>query len=64
MRSLFRELEIARDMAMHLPLVPEWTIDIHERTVEALVAGDPDRLAEVMDEHLGQLERTSASLNG
>jgi GntR family transcriptional regulator, transcriptional repressor for pyruvate dehydrogenase complex len=64
MRSLFRELEIARDMAMHLPLVPEWTIDIHERTVEALVGGDPDRLAEVMDEHLGQLERTSGAANG
>jgi GntR family transcriptional regulator, transcriptional repressor for pyruvate dehydrogenase complex len=64
MRSLFRELEIARDMAMHLPLVPEWTIGIHERTVEALVSGDPDRITEVMDEHLGQLERTSAAADG
>lgn len=59
MRSLFRELEIARDMAMHLPLVPEWTIGIHERTVEALRSGDPDAVSEVMDEHLGQLERTA-----
>jgi GntR family transcriptional regulator, transcriptional repressor for pyruvate dehydrogenase complex len=64
MRTLFRELEITRDMAMHLPLVPEWTIDIHERTVEALVRGDPEHLAEVMDEHLGQLERTAAAANG
>jgi DNA-binding FadR family transcriptional regulator len=64
MRTLFRELEIARDMAMHLPLVPEWTIHIHERTVEALVGGDPEHLAEVMDEHLGQLERTAATANG
>jgi GntR family transcriptional regulator, transcriptional repressor for pyruvate dehydrogenase complex len=61
MRSLFRELEIARDMAMHLPLVPEWTIEIHERTLEAVRSGDPDRVSEVMDEHLGQLERTSAT---
>jgi DNA-binding FadR family transcriptional regulator len=64
MRALFRELEIARDMAMHLPLVPEWTIEIHERTLEAVRSGDLDRVGEVMDEHLGQLERTAATLNG
>jgi GntR family transcriptional repressor for pyruvate dehydrogenase complex len=61
MRTLFRQLEIARDMAMHLPLVPEWTIDIHERTLDAIRAGDADEVAAVMDEHLGQLERTAAS---
>jgi DNA-binding FadR family transcriptional regulator len=59
MRSLLRQLEIARDMAMHLPLVPEWTIEIHERTLEAIRSGDPDLVAEVMDEHLSQLERTA-----
>jgi DNA-binding FadR family transcriptional regulator len=59
MRTLFRQLEIARDMAMHIPLVPEWTIGIHERTLAALRAGDPDEVAAVMDEHLGQLERTT-----
>ena len=59
MRTLFRQLEIARDMAMHVPLVPEWTIGIHERTLAALRAGDPDEVAAVMDEHLGQLERTT-----
>jgi len=64
MRTLFRELEIARDMAMHLPLVPEWTIAIHERTLDALRAGDADEVAEVMDEHLGQLERTATAPNG
>jgi GntR family transcriptional regulator, transcriptional repressor for pyruvate dehydrogenase complex len=58
MRLLFRQLEIARDMAMHLPLVPEWTIGIHERTLAALRGGDPDEVEAVMDEHLGQLERT------
>ena len=58
-RTLFRQLEIARDMAMHIPLVPEWTIGIHERTLDALRSGDPDVIAEVMDEHLGQLERAA-----
>jgi GntR family transcriptional regulator, transcriptional repressor for pyruvate dehydrogenase complex len=58
MRTLIRSLEIARDMAMHLPLVPEWTIDIHERTLAAVRSGDLDEVEAVMDEHLGQLERT------
>jgi DNA-binding FadR family transcriptional regulator len=58
MRVLFRQLEIARDMAMHLPLVPEWTIQIHERTVAAVRSGDLVEVEMVMDEHVGQLERT------
>jgi GntR family transcriptional repressor for pyruvate dehydrogenase complex len=57
-RILFRQLEIARDMAMHVPLVPEWTIGIHERTLAALRSGEADEIEAVMDEHLGQLERT------
>lgn len=61
MRSLLRQLEIARDMAMHLPLVPEWTMEIHERTLDAVRSGDLDHVSEVMDEHLGQLERTADS---
>ncbi|HYF27412.1 MAG TPA: FCD domain-containing protein, partial [Baekduia sp.] len=58
MRMLIRRLEIARDMAMHHPLVPEWTIAIHERTLDAVRRGDQDEVLAVMDEHLGQLERT------
>ena len=58
MRVLFRQLEIARDMAMHLPLVPEWTIEIHERTLAAVRSGDLVEVEAVMDEHVGQLERT------
>ena len=61
MRALLRQLEIARDMAMHLPLVPEWTIRIHERTLEAVRSGDLEQVSVVMDEHLGQLERTAES---
>jgi DNA-binding FadR family transcriptional regulator len=58
MRTLIRELEIARDMAMHAPTVPEWTIGIHERTLAAVRSGDLGDVDTVMDEHLGQLERT------
>jgi GntR family transcriptional repressor for pyruvate dehydrogenase complex len=58
MRMLFRELEIARDMAMHEPLVPEWTIAIHEETLAAMRAGDLERVDEVMDRHLERLEST------
>jgi DNA-binding FadR family transcriptional regulator len=64
MRMLFRELEIARDMAMHEPLVPEWTIAIHEETLAAVAGGDPTVVAEVMDRHLGRLESTWAQESG
>jgi GntR family transcriptional regulator, transcriptional repressor for pyruvate dehydrogenase complex len=57
-RSLYRELEIARDMAMHHEPVPDWSIDIHERTLAAIRSGNLDEVDTVMDEHLGQLERT------
>src|SRR4051795_6579889 len=58
MRALIRQLEIARDMAMHAPAVPEWTIGIHERTLAAVRSGDLAEVESVMDEHLGQLEHT------
>ena len=57
MRTLLRQLEIARDMAMHAPLVPEWTIDIHSRTLAAVRAADFELIETVMDEHLAQLEQ-------
>jgi DNA-binding FadR family transcriptional regulator len=57
MNSLLRRLEIARDMAMHAPLVPDWTIDIHERTLSAIRSADFVLIDEVMDEHLAQLEQ-------
>jgi GntR family transcriptional regulator, transcriptional repressor for pyruvate dehydrogenase complex len=54
MRSLLRQLEIARDMAMH---VPDWTIEIHERTLAAVRSADFALIDEVMDEHLAELEQ-------
>ena len=57
MRSLFRRLEIARDMAVHAPTVPDWVIEIHERTLDAIRAADFEAIEAVMDEHLAQLEQ-------
>jgi GntR family transcriptional repressor for pyruvate dehydrogenase complex len=57
MRSLFSRLEIARDMAVHAPLVPDWVIEIHERTLAAIRGHDFALIDEVMDEHLSQLEQ-------
>src|SRR5215207_3028700 len=57
MRNLFRRLEIARDMAVHAPLVPDWVISIHERTLAAIRSADFPLIDEVMDEHLAQLEQ-------
>ncbi len=57
MRSMLRQLEIARDMAMHAPLVPDWTIQIHERTLAAVRSADFALIDEVMDEHLAELEQ-------
>jgi DNA-binding FadR family transcriptional regulator len=57
MRSLFQRLEIARDMAVHAPTVPEWVIGIHERTLAAIRAADFEAIDVVMDEHLAQLEQ-------
>ena len=59
LRIVFRQLEILRDMAMHVPAVPEWIIDIHARTLAAVRSGEG--IDEVMEEHLGQLEDTLQS---
>ena len=57
MRSLFKRLEIARDMAVHAPPVPDWVIDVHERTLAAIRSADFPAIEAVMDEHLAQLEQ-------
>ena len=57
-RSLLRELEIARDMALHVPVVAEQSLVIHQNTLDAIRSGDMHRVEEVMDVHLAQLEST------
>lgn len=37
---------------------PDFTIDIHERTLAALMSRDPETIADVMNEHLAHLENT------
>jgi DNA-binding FadR family transcriptional regulator len=57
MRMLLRRLEIARDMALHQAPIPDWVIDIHERTLAAIRSADHERIEAVMDEHLAAMER-------
>ncbi|HEX4306086.1 MAG TPA: FCD domain-containing protein [Solirubrobacterales bacterium] len=56
MRALLRQLEIVRDLAMHEPPTAPWVVDIHERTLAAIRAGDPELIERVMDEHLAAME--------
>ena len=58
MRTLFRRLEIARDLALHEPPTASWVIDVHERTLAAIRSADHARIEEVMDEHLAAMERS------
>jgi len=64
MRSLMRRLEIARDLAMHEQPVPQWVIDVHERTLAAIRSADHDRIEHVMDEHLAAMERAWEDATG
>jgi len=56
-KLLQRDLELVRDMANRDPFDHRWTITIHRATLEAIRVGDPQRIDEVMDEHLSFLER-------
>ncbi len=56
MRMLLRRLEIARDLAVHQAPVPDWVVDVHERTLAAIRSGDHGRIETVMDEHLAEME--------
>lgn len=57
MRVLFRRLAVARDLISTGQGEPEATVRIHERTLGAIMAGDPAEIEAVMDEHLATLER-------
>ncbi len=36
---------------------PAWVVSIHERTLQAVMKGDPDAVDAVMDEHMRFLEK-------
>jgi len=57
MRVLFRHLEVARNLIAAGEDEPEATVRIHERTLRAIMAGDPAEIERVMEEHLSTLER-------
>jgi GntR family transcriptional repressor for pyruvate dehydrogenase complex len=57
MRTLLKQLEIARDMSMRGPREPDTAIEIHEDTLSAIMSGDPVRVDEAMDRHLSYLEQ-------
>lgn len=56
MRHLLRQLAAVRSIAMAGPHDPDWAIEMHIKTLEAIMARDPHQVDMVMDEHLGYLE--------
>jgi DNA-binding FadR family transcriptional regulator len=56
MKLIYAELEVALDMTVRTPSDTTRSIEIHERTLEALKRGEPGELADVMDEHMSYLE--------
>lgn len=56
-RLLFQRLEMVRKLIRSIDGEPGRTIDLHNRTLRAIMAGDPDGIERVMDEHLAQLEQ-------
>lgn len=58
MRTLLRQLEIARDMALHGAHDESLhAVEIHERTLRAIMRGEEREIDEAMDEHMRFLER-------
>ncbi len=55
MGELFQDLYMATTV-VDLAVSPEWGVDIHERTLEALRSGNMKAIDTVMDEHLARTE--------
>jgi DNA-binding FadR family transcriptional regulator len=58
MRMLLKQLEIARDMAIHQPQNAARSIELHVKTLAAIRSGDQERIEIEMDEHLSAMEQT------
>lgn len=56
MKTLQGRLEFARDLVQHEDDVPTWVIDIHERTLSAIMKSDHALIEAVMEEHIRELE--------
>ena len=64
MQQLLKQLEIARDMALRGEDEPAQAVAIHERTLEAILSGDPEDVESAMDEHMSFLEKIWESESG
>jgi GntR family transcriptional repressor for pyruvate dehydrogenase complex len=63
MQTLFQRLEVAKRFAIE-PGEAERAIDVHDRTLAAIMSRDLDAIERVMDEHLSILERAWAGESG
>lgn len=57
MKRLQLGLAVARHMMPRAPNEPQVVADVHERTLRAIVRGDPGQIEKEMREHLGWMER-------
>lgn len=64
LRDLFAKLETVFDMALRTALDRESAIGIHERTLAAVMRGDPAEVDEAMDEHMSHLEQIAEDAFG
>ncbi len=63
-RLLQRELRVLRDISMTESFDPDESLDVHRRTLAAIVGGDHDAIEAVMDEHLSLLECAFTAAGG
>jgi DNA-binding FadR family transcriptional regulator len=56
-RVLLLHLVAIQQLAVERPYDPRWAVDMHERTLRAIMRRDPDEVDAAMDDHLGFLER-------
>jgi len=64
LRGLFSKLETVYDMALRTTMDRESAVGIHERTLAAVMRGDPLEVDEAMDEHMSHLEQIAEDAYG
>jgi GntR family transcriptional repressor for pyruvate dehydrogenase complex len=64
MRNLLHRLQVARELAIRDPHEPKHALELHERTLAAIMTRLPHEISEAMDEHLSYLERIWEEAHG
>jgi GntR family transcriptional regulator, transcriptional repressor for pyruvate dehydrogenase complex len=64
LRRLFDQLETSLDMALRTKTDRTNALAIHERTLAAVMRGDPDEVEVAMNEHMGHLEQIAEDTFG